>query len=357
VPPYFVRQRGVSEAEAGLLLGGTAAAAGWLGVTLGGLWSDRWRRSADGARFYVGMVAAILPLPFLVWMLRSESNTTAYALNVLVSITTSMWIGPGAATVQDLVPARLRGTASAAYLVVITFIGLALGPYHRPLSVALGNDLRQAMLWGLLVNPVAALLSGAHSPQRRTEDHRGFLVFPSVRLCGDLLHYESSNSRARSATISRPRRGQDEIGADDAVGGPITTLHQHVGARRLDELVGRVGAEDGDVVDHLERRQHLGAVALAHQRTLGALGQAAHRAVAVETDDQHVTEPPGGAQVADVAGMQQVEDAVGKAMRSPARRWAASRRPGGEGSTLGVGAGDSGRSPRQDQDGDEEIHP
>jgi MFS family permease len=116
VPPYFVRQRGVSEAEAGLILGGTAAAAGWLGVTLGGLWSDRWRRTAEGARFYVGMVAAILPLPFLVWMLRSESNTTAYALNVLVGISTSMWIGPSAAMVQDLVPARLRGTASAAYL-------------------------------------------------------------------------------------------------------------------------------------------------------------------------------------------------------------------------------------------------
>ncbi len=159
VPPYFVRQRGVTEAEAGLLLGGTAAAAGWLGVTLGGLWSDRWRRRSAGARFYVGIAAAVVPLPFLIWMLRSESNTTAYMLNVAVGIGTSMWIGPGAATVQDLVPARLRGTASAAYLLVITFIGLALGPYTiGRLSVALGNDLRAAMLWALLVNPVAALL-------------------------------------------------------------------------------------------------------------------------------------------------------------------------------------------------------
>ena len=54
-------------------------------------------------------------------------------------------------------PARLRGTASAAYLLVVTFIGLALGPYTiGRLSVALG-DLRSAMLWALLVNPVAAL--------------------------------------------------------------------------------------------------------------------------------------------------------------------------------------------------------
>ena len=54
-------------------------------------------------------------------------------------------------------PARLRGTASAAYLLVVTFIGLALGPYTiGRLSVALG-DLRSAMLWALLVNPMAAL--------------------------------------------------------------------------------------------------------------------------------------------------------------------------------------------------------
>ena len=157
VPPYFLRERGISEGEAGLLLGGTAAAAGWLGVTLGGVWADRWHQTARGARCYVGIAAALLPLPFLIGMLRSESNAVAFVLNVAVGLGTSMWIGPGATTVQDLVPARLRGTASAAYLLVVTFIGLALGPYTiGRLSVALG-DLRSAMLWALLVNPVAAL--------------------------------------------------------------------------------------------------------------------------------------------------------------------------------------------------------
>jgi MFS family permease len=158
VPPYFIRARGVSEAEAGVWLGGTAAAAGWLGVTLGGLWSDRWHRTAPAARFYVGMVAALLPLPFVVGMLGTDATAVAFTLNVLVGITTSLWIGPGATTVQDLVPPRLRGSASAAYLLVVTFIGLALGPYTiGRLSVALG-DLRAAMLWGLLVNPIAAWL-------------------------------------------------------------------------------------------------------------------------------------------------------------------------------------------------------
>ena len=51
---------------------------------------------------------------------------------------------------------------------MVTFIGLALGPYTiGRLSVALG-DLRAAMLWALLVNPVAALLLW-----RASVHHRG----------------------------------------------------------------------------------------------------------------------------------------------------------------------------------------
>jgi len=141
-----------------LMLGGTAAAAGWLGVTLGGVWADRWRHSAPAGRLYVGIAAALVPLPFVVWMLSTESHAAAFAVNAVVSLTTSMWIGPGAATLQDLVPPRLRASAAAAYLLVVTFIGLALGPYTIGyLSVALG-DLRSAMLWGLAANPLAALL-------------------------------------------------------------------------------------------------------------------------------------------------------------------------------------------------------
>lgn len=158
VPPYFIRVRGVGEADAGLILGGGAAVAGWLGVTLGGVWSDRWRRTSTAARLYVGIAAAVLPLPIVIGMLSTESTGLAFALAVIANAGVSLWIGPGASTVQDLVAPQLRATASAAYLLVITFIGLALGPYTiGRLSVALG-DLRTAMLVSLIVNPIAIVL-------------------------------------------------------------------------------------------------------------------------------------------------------------------------------------------------------
>ena len=157
VPQFFIRVHGVSEAQAGFILGGTAAVTGWFGVTLGGVWSDRWRHRAPAARFYVGMFTALLPVPFLVWMLLTGSTTVAYLLNAPLGILSSMWIGPGASTLQDLVLPRMRAIASAAYLLVVTFIGLALGPYTvGRLSVAVGS-LRTAMLVVLVANALAVL--------------------------------------------------------------------------------------------------------------------------------------------------------------------------------------------------------
>jgi hypothetical protein len=76
-------------------------------------------------------------------------------VSVPLYLTTSLWLGPGASTVQDLVLPRMRAVASAAYLLVVTFIGLALGPYTvGRLSVALGG-LRPALLWALLANALS----------------------------------------------------------------------------------------------------------------------------------------------------------------------------------------------------------
>jgi len=171
--PYFIRVLGASEREVGLVVGATSAAAGWLGVTLGGVLADRLRHHTRLGRLQVGILTALLPLPFAIWLFRTESLGLAFLLNFPVAVTTSLWIGPGASTVQDLVLPRMRATASAAYLLVVTFIGLALGPYTiGRLSVAVG-DLRTAILIGLCANAFACvLLLLAMRPLVRDEDSR-----------------------------------------------------------------------------------------------------------------------------------------------------------------------------------------
>ena len=111
--PFFLRVHGISVEQAGLVLGGTAAASGWLGVAIGGVLADAWRRRSPRGRFHLALLAAGLPAPVLPWMLTTESTTLALALNVPLSMAGSMWIGVGASTVQDLVLPRMRATASA----------------------------------------------------------------------------------------------------------------------------------------------------------------------------------------------------------------------------------------------------
>ena len=150
-----MRIHGQDAGTVGVIIGATAAVAGFVGVTLGGLVADRLRARRPSGRLAVGIVAAILPVPLALWMLTTESTTMAYVINAPLTLLQSMWIGAGASTVQDLVLPRMRAIASAFYLLVITFIGLALGPYAvGALSDATG-DLTMGLRWSLLISVFA----------------------------------------------------------------------------------------------------------------------------------------------------------------------------------------------------------
>jgi MFS family permease len=157
--PFFIRVHGISATEAGAVLGGTAAAAGFLGVTTGGIVADRLRKVSVNGRLWVGLfvASATLPLGYLVFT--TESLLLAYVLNVPLTMITAMWIGPGASTLQDLVLPRMRGTCGAIYLLTVTFMGLALGPYTiGQLSGAFDDDLVPAILIALCVTLAAVVL-------------------------------------------------------------------------------------------------------------------------------------------------------------------------------------------------------
>jgi MFS family permease len=158
LPPFFIRVHGLDPARAGLLLGSSAALAGGFGTTLGGLWADRRRRTRAAGRLHIGVACGLIAPPLAAAMLLTEHTTLALVLSLPTTAASSLWIGPGASTVQDLVPARMRGTVSAAYLLVVTFVGLALGPYTvGRLSVATG-DLRMALVLSLGAGLVGVVL-------------------------------------------------------------------------------------------------------------------------------------------------------------------------------------------------------
>lgn len=155
--PYFIRAHGESTATVGTILGLTAMVAGWLGVTLGGVASDWLRARTPLARVHCGLFSALASVPVAWLLFTTDSVTTAYAANFVFTITSSCWIGSAIALANELVMPRMRGTVSATYILLATFVGLALGPFTMgQISTRLelgglpgAEALRSAVLWGL----------------------------------------------------------------------------------------------------------------------------------------------------------------------------------------------------------------
>ena len=154
-PIYLIRDLGQTSADVGTIAGLSAALGGFLGVASGGALADRLRARSVVGRLQVGLVTALAPLPLILWLLGTDSARTVYILNFPISILVAMWIGAGASTIQDLVLPRMRAVASAFYILFVTFIGLALGPYTIGWLSDLTGSLATAMRLALGINGVA----------------------------------------------------------------------------------------------------------------------------------------------------------------------------------------------------------
>jgi MFS family permease len=156
--PLFVRVYGMELAKVGLFLGTATAIGGFVGANLGGLWSD-WLRARTGkARCHMGLICAGLSTPVVMAVLWTTNLTVALSLMAIFSVVGVLWIGSGAAMVNEMVLPRIRGTASAVYLMSLTFIGLALGPFFMgkasDIFAASGMSPEVALKSGMLLGSV-----------------------------------------------------------------------------------------------------------------------------------------------------------------------------------------------------------
>jgi MFS family permease len=135
-PAFYMRNFGVSEGEVATVLGLTAAIAGMTGVILGGIIGDKLRKKYTNGRFYVAFLVILLIAPFNLGVLYSENLYASYIWNFIVQLISPMWVGIAPAIVADLVMPRMRAIAGAFYILMVSMLGLALGPY----SVGLLSD-------------------------------------------------------------------------------------------------------------------------------------------------------------------------------------------------------------------------
>lgn len=165
--PYAETVLKLPKQELALILGGNGAASGFLGVILGGAIADSLRTRNPGGRILVVMFGVIAPIVPLWIGYTTENSTLFYAMNFLAGMGGSAALGAAAATTQDLVLPRMRGTATAAFFLGTTLVGLSFGPYMvgqisdltgSMVDGKLVGDLRTGILSLIVVAPVALAL-------------------------------------------------------------------------------------------------------------------------------------------------------------------------------------------------------
>lgn len=141
-------------AEAGITLGAITAIGGGLGTTFGGMLGDWLRKRFAAGRIVVMLMAAIGSTVTIIGAYSTDDLQTFYFLSAANVFLHIMWLGPCAASIQDLVLPRMRGTSTAVFFLGTTILGLGLGPYLVGLSSDVSGDLRLALMGTIIVMPV-----------------------------------------------------------------------------------------------------------------------------------------------------------------------------------------------------------
>jgi MFS family permease len=148
-----------------LLIGGVP------GVLLGGVLADRAGRNGKAGYARVPGIAFLLAVPLFAAGILSHSGTLAFALLLLPQGLAYMWLGPVLTAVQHLVPAPMRATASASFLLINNLIGvgfgaMTIGRMSDLLTPAFGDGaLRIALLAALVFYVIAGLLMLIAAPR------------------------------------------------------------------------------------------------------------------------------------------------------------------------------------------------
>ena len=155
--PLALRGMTIDKSSIGLILGSTTAICGVLGVICGGKLSDMMLKYSQQGRIWVGIASCLLPVPFIIVMCNTHTPWLFFLCNAPVAFFGNCWLAAGAATIQELVLPRMRGTATTTYFLASTMIGSGLGPYLVGKISALTGDLAIGMQAGLIAVPIATL--------------------------------------------------------------------------------------------------------------------------------------------------------------------------------------------------------
>jgi MFS family permease len=123
-------ERGFTMTQAGLYAGVIFLVAGFLGNIVCGWLSDLCHRRWRGGRLWFLVLAQlVIGPPALAWYLLPKESVLFYVVWFIGSFAATGYFGPIFATVQDLVPARVRSTMVGVFLLLCNIFAAGLAPW------------------------------------------------------------------------------------------------------------------------------------------------------------------------------------------------------------------------------------
>jgi MFS family permease len=129
-PPFYINYHGMTALEIGTFIGLVTAVGSFIGVIGGGYFGDKLKEKYVGGRLYVIFVGGIVVTTLgCLGMIYTESKNVSIVFNFIYHIGSSVYVGCAATTVTNLVLPRMRAMSGAFFILTLSMIGLALGPY------------------------------------------------------------------------------------------------------------------------------------------------------------------------------------------------------------------------------------
>ena len=129
VPTFFVRVHGWDPSFTGKMYGTAVIIFGTSGIIFGGYVAGLLaKRGYTDSKMRAGFIAALIHLPFGLAFPLVPEGWMAFVIMCPAAFTLAMPFGVAPAAIQEMMPNRLRGQASAIYLFIVNLIGLGIGP-------------------------------------------------------------------------------------------------------------------------------------------------------------------------------------------------------------------------------------
>lgn len=128
-PSILMRSFNLDLVSAGNFLASLVVLGGCAGVFAGGWFADRLGGADHGWYARLPAIAWLITAPTFVAGFFAPNLWLAWILLLVPNALNILWLGPIVTAVQHLVPARMRATASASFLLINNLIGLGVGPW------------------------------------------------------------------------------------------------------------------------------------------------------------------------------------------------------------------------------------